>query len=602
MTVTQYIGNRYVPRFAEPLDWDKTKEYEALTIVYYAGNSYTSRQAVPKNIDISDETYWALTGNYNAQIEAYRKEVKAYDARITANTERIEEVDSELAQSISDTADSITKGYKAADTEINEVLSDHETLIKNNTSNLTAEVARAKKAEQVNASAIAAETKRAKYAEATIKNYAPTIFVGRAKCVDDNTSVQTVCESNTHIFIFCVGSNNTSATIYKFSKTDNTYNTKKTLSGLGHCNGACYNADKDVIYIAYSVNGSKTISVLNPTSMSITSTITVDVPYEVHSVAHDPITDKYYIASTNYPTVYVYEWVPDTNTVTSLFHFKAAIPTAYNYVSDSAQATQNLSVWNGEFFFACSEEGKNALINIDPDTNSVKNIIPIGTTKFPYSTVEMQGGYFNDDGCYISVSRGYVPINILSTYAVVYAVPVFGNSLAGTSYTFNSPYAIHLNPAGVNSHFNPYINNIMYDIDEAMYIAMQGRGLITIDSGNWTISNITSAAMGLNFSIPSNSTLTIATSCNISSLNFHNGGNVVITDGKYINNCRVMFNNVKVTGSFAGENSEFTFRGLLSNSSVTVDCRNSSFVGCNPGSKTYITVNNPITAKITDWS
>ena len=77
MATTQYIGARYVPLFAEPLDWDSTKTYEALTIVYYAGNSYTSRQAVPKGIDITNEKYWALTGNYNAQVEQYRTETKA---------------------------------------------------------------------------------------------------------------------------------------------------------------------------------------------------------------------------------------------------------------------------------------------------------------------------------------------------------------------------------------------------------------------------------------------------------------------------------------------------------------------------------------------
>lgn len=89
MTVTQYIGARYVPLFADPLDWDIQKEYEPLTIVYWQGNSYTSRQAVPKGIDISNEEYWALTGNYNAQIEQYRREVIAYDGRISENAAKI---------------------------------------------------------------------------------------------------------------------------------------------------------------------------------------------------------------------------------------------------------------------------------------------------------------------------------------------------------------------------------------------------------------------------------------------------------------------------------------------------------------------------------
>lgn len=84
MATSQYIGARYVPLFADPYDWDDTREYEPLTIVYGNGNSYTSRQYVPKGTPLTDGNYWALTGNYNAQVEQYRKEAKAvsdkYDA------------------------------------------------------------------------------------------------------------------------------------------------------------------------------------------------------------------------------------------------------------------------------------------------------------------------------------------------------------------------------------------------------------------------------------------------------------------------------------------------------------------------------------------
>lgn len=97
MSVTQYIGARYVPLFADPLAWDITKTYEALTIVYHQGNSYTSRQAVPAGIDITNDAYWALTGNYNAQIEQYRAEVQTYDDRITANTSSNTSQDAQLA-------------------------------------------------------------------------------------------------------------------------------------------------------------------------------------------------------------------------------------------------------------------------------------------------------------------------------------------------------------------------------------------------------------------------------------------------------------------------------------------------------------------------
>lgn len=77
MATTQYIGARYVPLFADPYEWDDAREYEPLTVVYSNGNSYTSKQYVPTGTPLTDENYWVITGNYNAQVEQYRKETKA---------------------------------------------------------------------------------------------------------------------------------------------------------------------------------------------------------------------------------------------------------------------------------------------------------------------------------------------------------------------------------------------------------------------------------------------------------------------------------------------------------------------------------------------
>lgn len=98
MAVTQYIGARYVPLFADPMQWDSTRTYEPLTVVYNGGNSYTSRQYVPAGIQIDDDDYWALTGNYNAQIEQYRAEVARYDGRITAVEGDTAELKTDTAQ------------------------------------------------------------------------------------------------------------------------------------------------------------------------------------------------------------------------------------------------------------------------------------------------------------------------------------------------------------------------------------------------------------------------------------------------------------------------------------------------------------------------
>nr|DAH29444.1 MAG TPA: chromosome segregation ATPase [Bacteriophage sp.] len=80
---SQYIGSRYVPIFADPIEWDKSKAYESLTIVVHEGESYTSRCNVGPGIDITNTTYWAKTGAYNAILEQYRKEVGDLSSQVT---------------------------------------------------------------------------------------------------------------------------------------------------------------------------------------------------------------------------------------------------------------------------------------------------------------------------------------------------------------------------------------------------------------------------------------------------------------------------------------------------------------------------------------
>lgn len=71
----QYVGARYVPKIMGA--WNKALQYEALSVVTYMGNSFTSKVPVPANVEINNTDYWVNTGNYNAQVEEYRKEALA---------------------------------------------------------------------------------------------------------------------------------------------------------------------------------------------------------------------------------------------------------------------------------------------------------------------------------------------------------------------------------------------------------------------------------------------------------------------------------------------------------------------------------------------
>lgn len=101
----QYIGARYVPKFFQGVngspEWVAGLSYEPLTVVTYLGNSFTSKVPVPAGIGnpAANPSYWVNTGNYNAQVDAYRDIVEQYKEAVTAvqtqvdkNTEAIENI------------------------------------------------------------------------------------------------------------------------------------------------------------------------------------------------------------------------------------------------------------------------------------------------------------------------------------------------------------------------------------------------------------------------------------------------------------------------------------------------------------------------------
>ena len=91
-----YIGNRYVPVFADPVEWDNLRQYEPLTIVTYQGTAYTSKKTVPVGTALSNTDYWVVTGNYNAQVEEYRQEVVGLRDDVAGLTSDVSELDADV--------------------------------------------------------------------------------------------------------------------------------------------------------------------------------------------------------------------------------------------------------------------------------------------------------------------------------------------------------------------------------------------------------------------------------------------------------------------------------------------------------------------------
>lgn len=73
MAVTQIIGPRIAPLWADPAEWTSTRAYEPFTFVTYQGDSYCSRQDTPIGIQITNYDYWVKVSDYNAQAVALQR-------------------------------------------------------------------------------------------------------------------------------------------------------------------------------------------------------------------------------------------------------------------------------------------------------------------------------------------------------------------------------------------------------------------------------------------------------------------------------------------------------------------------------------------------
>ena len=78
-----YVGARYVWKFADPLQWNKTTSYELYTVVQNNGYTYVSKKPVPANVEITNTDFWYLVADPNAQME----EIRQYVTRIVTELE-----------------------------------------------------------------------------------------------------------------------------------------------------------------------------------------------------------------------------------------------------------------------------------------------------------------------------------------------------------------------------------------------------------------------------------------------------------------------------------------------------------------------------------
>ena len=155
---SMYIGARYVPIFADPVEWDDEREYEPLTIVIHDGSCYTSKCYVPKGAQLppypeGQTKYWVKTSDYNYQFADLKKTVLDL-SRLVEQFQKDNEHFTELINGWNEKV----QQWETEMTAWGERLDTVESNITDLTASLNAEIDRAKAAEQANAAAIAQET------------------------------------------------------------------------------------------------------------------------------------------------------------------------------------------------------------------------------------------------------------------------------------------------------------------------------------------------------------------------------------------------------------------------------------------------------------
>ena len=155
---SMYIGARYVPIFADPVEWDDEREYEPLTIVTHNGDCYTSKCYVPKGAQLppypeGQTKYWVKTSDYNGQFADLKKTV----LDLSRLVEKFQKDNKDFTDLINGWNEKVQQ-WETDMTAWGERLDTVESNITDLTASLNAEIDRAKAAEQANAAAIAKET------------------------------------------------------------------------------------------------------------------------------------------------------------------------------------------------------------------------------------------------------------------------------------------------------------------------------------------------------------------------------------------------------------------------------------------------------------
>lgn len=444
MSVREYVGARYVPIVVG--EWDKTHTYEPLMVVTYQGASYTSRQYVPAGIEITNEIYWVLSANYNAQFEAYRKEVRdilPYDEAPTEDSTK------------GVTSDGIKKAIDTAEQISAKAIAD--------------ETTRATKAEQTNANAINMSNINMSNLEKAGFNqggFLPLWCMGRTILSDNSiyangyTSAQAGLYLNGYYYVAVINSSTDEATILRIAMDGGQIINQIPVQSAGHCNGCCVSGTNIVWLYSFGKLGSTgdayKVTILDTTTMLVTQQTITGLPEsatQCFAIGYE--NDYYYILETN--NRYIYKLDSNFAYVDTI---TLQLPPNYSLQTNRNGGT----VWNNTFYEVFNNE--NTLVGFSLNTGEITNTYNINQWQGSNNIAEIESVNFDTDGNIYLVSQ----LIGSSTYHGIYywisnvnkmGYPnQFGN--IATSYTSHQTYYVNcttteFNPNGTPNHPFKYL-------------------------------------------------------------------------------------------------------------------------------------------------
>lgn len=429
MSVREYVGARYVPLFADPIDWDATSTYEPLTVVLYQGNSYTSRQYVPSNIDISNTTYWAQTGNYNAQIEQYRTEVQNFDSRITSAARDASNALSASTENASDIVD-LTSALETTTTTANNALAATVT----NASGISAieqNVETISGAVTENTDAIAAETLARENADTTLTNSVNQLNT-LVTSLDKQVYIDRLSGDPEFVVInrFVLGgSYNTSAPYYgraacqgscviKINNVDywvcatgpdggnhvvvvrmsDNVVISDTILNLGHANGCSYDGDNIVMFANHIDNTIVFVDFSTPSTPAISRTVSTPNGESIVCACYVGNTGKIALVhgqlsgyNSNVSNAVIYN---DST-------FEGTTETVnFSYNSNLFSGWQSVSCDGSYFYIAHS--GPEAIVVLNRTSGALETIMHLRPTYQHINMFEIESAFIYENKLYIS--------------------------------------------------------------------------------------------------------------------------------------------------------------------------------------------------------